>query len=121
MRKLAFTALCSALGSLAFAMPASAQGAGLDGLHEKRQEGGRICMADHFHDGSGTGRTRKAAEADTARAWAEFTGWEYGAAWASFSTAASKTMTCSDNGGSWSCQASARPCRPAAGKPRSRR
>ena len=122
MRTAALTVICSILGLAISALPAAAQGMGLEGLHDKRQEGGRICMADHFHDSSGNGKTRKAAEMDAARAWSEFTGWEYGDAWGSFSNAASKSMQCGDAGGSWNCQATARPCRSGGmGKPRSRK
>ena len=84
---------------------------GLDGLHDKRREGGRVCMVDHFHVSSGNGATRKQAEASAARAWSEFTAWEYGGTWGSYNNAGSKSMQCSDSGGGWSCQATARPCR----------
>ena len=85
---------------------------GLDGLHDQRREGGRVCMSDHFHDGSGTGATKRHAEAAAARAWSEFTAWEYGGNWGGFSYAASKSMQCSGGSGAWNCAASARPCRP---------
>jgi hypothetical protein len=91
--------------------PVLAQDSGLVGLHDKRREGGRLCMSDHFHDGAGSGATRKAAEAGAIRNWVEFTAWEYGGAWGSYSNAASKSMRCSNSGGSWSCSTSARPCR----------
>ena len=99
------------LGLTALASSALAQGMGLEGLHDHRREGGKVCMVDHFHDGSGNGKSRKAAEADAARSWSEFTAWEYGGRWGSFGNAANKTMNCSTSGGSWSCQVSARPCR----------
>ena len=111
MFKAALTAAGAFIGVAALTVPLVAQGMGLDGLHDKRREGGRLCMSDHFHDGSGNGKTRKLAEADAARSWSEFTAWEYGGAWGSFRNAASKSMNCSDGGGAWSCQASARPCR----------
>jgi hypothetical protein len=111
MRTPVLTAVGALIGVTVLTVPALSQGAGLDGLHDKRQEGGRLCMSDHFHDGSGSGKTRKLAEADAARAWGEFTAWEYGGKWGSFRNAATKSMSCSDTGGSWSCSASARPCR----------
>ena len=111
MRAAVLTVICSSLGLAAFIVPASAQGVGLDGLHDKRQEGSRICMADHFHDGSGNGKTRKAAESDAARAWSDFTAWEYGGAWGSFGNAVGKSVSCGLTGGGWGCDVNARPCR----------
>ena len=111
MLRSVLTAAVATAGIVAFSLPLLAQGTGLDGLHDKRREGGRICLADHFHDGSGSGKSRRLAEADAIRAWADFTALEYGEAWGRFSLAASKSMSCSDSGGSWSCQLSARPCR----------
>ena len=111
MLRASLAAAVVGVGALAFTLPALAQGAGLDGLHDKRREGGRICLSDHFHDGSGSGSSRRQAEGAAARAWSEFTAWEYGAEWGSFSNAASKSMNCSDSGGSWQCQASARACK----------
>jgi hypothetical protein len=68
-------------------------------------------MADHFHDGSGTGSTRARAQAAAIRAWIDFTAWEYGSRWGSYGAAISKSMSCSGGPGSYSCSTSARPCR----------
>lgn len=93
---------------------ASAQA--LEDLHTQRAEGGRWCMADHFHQGSSGGHsTRAAAERDAAAGFSSFTALEYGSHWGSWRIAASKTMNCSNSAGSWGCQADARPCRPLAG------
>lgn len=100
-------------GLLLAAAPASAQSLA-DVLHSQRQEGGRICVVDHFHSGGGSGPTRQAAERDAAGGWSSFTAFEYGDNWGSWNLAASKTMNCSPMGGSWSCSAEARPCRPIA-------
>lgn len=92
---------------------AQSQGTGLEFLHEQRREGRKVCFVDHFHEGTGSGKSRKAAEASAARAWQEFTAWEYGGNWGRFSTAGNKTANCTDvGGGDWNCQVSARPCRP---------
>lgn len=99
-------ALIAALGG-----NAQAQSTGLDALHDKVRVGGRVCMADHFHDGSGSGRTRAAAQRAAIAAWVDFTAWEYGNRWGSFGAAVSKSMSCSGGGGSFSCSVSARPCR----------
>ena len=97
---------------LLLAWTGAARAQGLEGLHDQRREGGRVCMADHFHDGSGSGATKRQAEAAAIRAWAEFTAWEYGGNWGSFNLAASKSVNCSGGGGSINCSVSARPCRP---------
>ena len=101
------------------ALPAAAQG--LDGLHDQRAEGGRWCMSDHSHAGSGSGSTRQAAERDAISNYAGFTAWEYGNNWGSYALAAGKSMSCSQGGGSWSCSLEARPCRPMSGGSGARR
>jgi hypothetical protein len=103
-------ALCAA------ASAAKADETGLAGIHTIAYErGGKACMTEHFHDGSGNGSTRKAAEAAAKESWMSFTAFEYGSDWGSYNLAAAKTMQCSEAGGnSWSCFTSARPCRRAA-------
>jgi hypothetical protein len=101
-------------GMLAMATPsmAQAQETGLADIHEWRREGSRTCMAEHFHDGSGNGATRKNAEASAIASWASFTIFEYGGRWGNYALAASKRMNCSQNGAAhWSCELTARPCR----------
>ncbi|MGE3711138.1 MAG: hypothetical protein AB7G35_15875 [Hyphomicrobiaceae bacterium] len=95
----------------AFGLPASAQ-MGLDGLHDQRREGGRWCMSDHFHYGTGTGSTRALAERDAIGSWAGFTAWEYGDSWGSWRLAASRSMKCEMGTTGWNCSNEARPCRP---------
>lgn len=80
-------------------------------LHSLTRSGGRLCLLDHYHDGSGSGSTRGGAQAAAIRAWSDFTSWEYGTSWGRFGAAASKTVNCSGGGRSWSCSVSARPCR----------
>jgi hypothetical protein len=106
--------VCAGALALVLSMPAGtvqAQGTGLDELHSKVRVGGRLCMADHFHDGSGTGSTRARAQAAAIRAWIDFTAWEYGSRWGSYGAALSKRMSCSGGPGNFSCSTSARPCR----------
>jgi len=92
------------------AMPAAAQG--LASIHDQVRVGGKICMADHYHDGNSAGmKTRKEAEAEAIKSWQGFTGWEYGSAWGSFRNAESRSMKCEAGSGSWSCHVQARPCR----------
>jgi hypothetical protein len=83
-----------AVAAMLVMMPNGAQAQdGLAGMHEWTRAGGRTCMLDHFHDGSGTGASRGQAQAAAIRAWAEFTSWEYGPRWGRYGAAASKTMS----------------------------
>ncbi len=99
------------LGGAVLTSAARAQDSGLVGLHDKVRVGNKICMADHFHTGTSSGRaSRKEAEAAAASDWSGFTAWEYGVHWGSFGMAESKQMSCSNVGG-WSCTVEARACR----------
>ena len=52
---------------------------GLASIHDWRNEAGRrVCMSDHFHDGTGSGQTRQQAEAAAKSSWTSFTVFEYG-------------------------------------------
>lgn len=84
---------------------------GLASLHAWIRIGGKTCMADHFHDGTGSGPTRGHAQVAAIRAWQDFTGWEYGRRWGSYGNAISKSLHCSGGRGNVSCSVSARPCR----------
>jgi hypothetical protein len=104
--------VCAGAFALLLGLPAAvAQAQGLEDLHSKVRIGGRLCMADHFHDGSGTGSTRARAQAAAVRAWIDFTAWEYGSRWGSWGASVSKRMSCSGGAGSYSCSVSSRPCR----------
>jgi hypothetical protein len=96
---------------LASGEAAVAQETGLAGMHTWVRVGGRVCMLDHFHDGSGSGPTRAAAQRAAIQAWIDFTAWEYGGRWGSYGAAVSKRMGCSGGRGNYSCSTSARPCR----------
>ena len=53
----------AAVAVVTFAIPASAQDSGLAAMHALRREGGKLCMADHWHYGSsGTSSTKAAAQ-----------------------------------------------------------
>ncbi len=105
-------ALLAGLVVVSTVIPANAQDAGLAGMHTWRREGGRTCMADHWHYGSsGSKSTKAAAQRAAIASWQDFTNLEYGRAWARFSRAASRKMGCSRSSGGWSCDAEARPCR----------
>lgn len=103
------------LYSTAQITPVQADETGLATLHQwKHEKGRRLCMRDHFHDGNGTGKTRKIAEDAAKRSWMEFTVFEYGRDWGSYKRSASKTMDCRQStvsAKSWTCSTSARPCK----------
>jgi hypothetical protein len=96
---------------LAGVIAARADDTGLAGIHDWRKESGRTCLSGHYHDGAGTGETRKAAEAKAIASWTEFTVLEYGTVWGSYKLAAGKQMNCTAKGAKeWSCALTARPC-----------
>jgi hypothetical protein len=64
------------VGLVATAVPAHAQETGLAGMHEWVRIGGRTCLLDHYHDGSGSGPTRAAAMRAAIGAWSDFTAFE---------------------------------------------
>jgi hypothetical protein len=105
------TACIAAL--VATTLPASADDTGLAAaLHTLRREGGRICQQGHFHNGNSAGQPSKAIALKSAIGfWSSFTALEYGSDWASFKKAGSKSVTCTQSGGGWSCDVNARPCR----------
>lgn len=86
---------------------------GIDKIHDQVRVGNRICMADHDHRGAGELSSRRGAEGAAIRAWTIFTRDEYGTAWSNYALAVAKTMQCKEGGGRWTCNLSARPCRPA--------
>lgn len=112
MRKVGVSGCAVALSILLGAMGmAEADETGVAGIHSWVKVGHKTCLLDHFHDGSGSGPTRTAAERQAIQSWVDFTAWEYGSSWGRYSLAASKKMTCSRSE-SWSCAVEARPCRP---------
>jgi hypothetical protein len=84
---------------------------GLASMHDLRREGGRLCMSDHYHSGSGEGPSKAAARAAAIRAWSDFTNFEYGSVWAHFSRAGSQSVRYGKTAGGWSADVDARPCR----------
>jgi hypothetical protein len=105
-------AVVLAMTSVEVVSPASADVTGLAGMHTLRHEGGRLCMADHWHYGSsGTHRSRRAAINEAIRSWSEFVDLEYGSSWARWSRAASRKASCSRAIGGFNCNVEARPCK----------
>ena len=104
--------LLIALATGAVPLTAIADETGFASIHNWRKEGDRICLSNHFHDGTGKGQHRKAAEVNAVASWASFTILEYGTTWGLYALAANKKITCAPNGGtSWFCDVTARPCK----------
>ena len=94
------------------ATPSSADQTGLASMHVLRHEGGRLCMADHWHFGSsGAQSNQGAAQREAIRSWADFTDLEYGSDWARYGRAAGQRMHCKRSSAGWYCDVEARPCR----------
>ena len=110
-KSIAFPAIVSFAMLAATGLTATADNTGFASIHDLRREGGRLCMSDHEHDGSGNGRTQAAAQRSAIGSWASFTALEYGSDWARWGKAASKRMSCSKSSGGFECSLSARPCR----------
>ncbi|MEZ5898717.1 MAG: hypothetical protein R3D51_04400 [Hyphomicrobiaceae bacterium] len=114
MRKMSLNAalVCAATSlGLGANSAANADETGLASSHTLRKEGGKLCMADHFHSGMGDGPTKAAARAAAARAWADFVDFEYGSNWTRFSRAASVSVKYTKAEKGWTATVEARPCR----------
>lgn len=114
MKKIATAfAFAALVGVAAVSDDAAASDTGVaQTLHSLQRVGGRTCLVDHYHDGSGSGRSRHEAMNAAVSAWAGFTSWEYGTSWGRYGLAHRKTANCSRaSGGGWSCSVSAIPCR----------
>lgn len=97
---------------IAAAPAAKADETGLAGIHAWQKEPSRrICMSDHFHDGVGTGKTRKQAEAAAKGSWSSFTILEYGTDWGQYALSASQKTECVATGNGFSCATTARACK----------
>jgi hypothetical protein len=95
----------------AVAAPAAADQTGFAAMHNMARVGGKMCMTDHYHYGSGQGANKKAAERAAIGSWQSFTDFEYGSDWARFSKAVGKRISCSQSSSGVDCQVEARPCR----------
>ncbi len=105
------------LGGLLFVVTGSvsafADDTGFITIHDLRRERGMLCTASHEHTGQGTTqRTKRRAIRSAARAWSEFTSWEYGTDWGRWRYARGKITECEGVRGAYTCSVIARPCRP---------
>ncbi len=97
--------------SLTSARHASAEDTGLAIEHDVDRANGRLCMTNHGHSGSGPGATKPAARAAAIASWIDFTNFEYGRLWASFSASAGQSTRYTKEASGWSATVDARPCR----------
>lgn len=111
MRRIALASLAGVFGAFGAVAPVIADETGLAGSHTLRKEGGRLCMADHFHSGSGDGANKAAARVQAIKSWASFVDFEYGSAWARFGRAASVTTKYTKAEKGWTATIEARPCK----------
>ena len=99
------------LATLGVPETAKAQETGLAAIHAWVSVGRKTCMESHFHDGNGSGKTKKDAERAAIQSWEAFTVWEYGSAWGRYAASESKTSSCTMAADkTFSCQISSRPC-----------
>ena len=108
-------------GALLGAPHAVADETGLASIHAWQKIGGRTCMVDHEHDGSGKGDTPPLAMRSAIKSWESFTDLEYGSDWATYANSVGKRVSCGRYGAEVSCQISARACRGGALAPAKRR
>lgn len=79
---------------------------------EARPSGKKMCKEDHWHHGSsGLHPRQNSAKAEAIRAWASWTDFEYGGAWANFRYSANSSVKCAKEDGMWRCNVEGRPCR----------
>ena len=98
-------------GSLMLPQVVTADDSGFAPSHTLRKERGYSCMADHFHTGSGEGKTKAAAQAAAIKSWAEFVVVEYGTDWARYGRAGSTAVHYTKSADGWSASIEARPCK----------
>ena len=110
--RVVFGLVAAATAAAIYGAPSLADQTGLASMHALRREGGRLCMADHYHYGSGgPASSQGGAQREAIRSWADFTALEYGSDWAHYGRAASARLKCKRGSSGWYCDAEARPCR----------
>ena len=107
-----WTILIAAILGLTSASAALANDTGFaQTTHATRREGGRLCVVGHTHGGSGTGGTKSVALIGAIKAFVDTTVAEYGADWAKWAKAGSKTVKYEKTADGWTAHAEARPCK----------
>ncbi|MEQ1716805.1 MAG: hypothetical protein ABL907_12600 [Hyphomicrobium sp.] len=111
MRPIFYSLPAAAIAVMAAFAPANADDSGLATSHTLRKEGGKLCMADHFHSGSGDGLTKPAARVQAAKSWSSFVDFEYGSDWARSGRAAGVTFKYTKAEKGWTATMEGRPCK----------
>jgi hypothetical protein len=99
------------IGLILLVNPVIADETGFASSHDLAKQGGRLCMTDHAHAGSGAGSTKSAARAAAIRSWADFTNMEYGSSWASYSASGGQKVGYTKESSGWSATVEGRPCK----------
>lgn len=122
-KKLCWAAAAASLFvSLGTATSVQAQETGIAGIHEWVRVGRKTCLATHFHDGSGSGKSQKEAEKAAIQSWEAFTAWEYGASWGRYALSESKKMTCDrPTTSEYKCNVTSRACIAKSSRPAAKR
>lgn len=100
--------------ALAIALASTATRAddtGFASAHDWVKTGGRTCLADHAHSGSGDGATKDRAKAAAIRSWISFTALEYGSDWARYSSSVAQSVKYTKAETGWTAVVEGRPCR----------
>lgn len=79
--------------------------------HATRREGGKLCVLNHMHGGSGTAGTQSVALIGAIKVYVTTTTDEYGSDWASWSKGGSKRISYTKSGDTWEARVEARPCK----------
>lgn len=108
MRFAALGALCVCLAQ---PTSVSADDTGMASMHDWQKVGRKTCMKEHYHTGSGEGRTKRDARRAAVVDWENFTAFEYGSDWARFKSAASRGIRYEKGPKGWTASVEARPCR----------
>jgi len=90
---------------------ADADDTGMASMHDWQKVGRKTCLKEHYHSGSGEGRTKRKARRAAIVDWENFTAFEYGTDWARFKSAASRETTYEKGPKGWTASVEARPCR----------
>ena len=104
----ALVTLCACLIQPTFA---DADDTGMASMHDWQKVGRKTCFEEHYHSGSGEGRTKREARRAAMVDWENFTAFEYGTDWARFKSAADRGIRYEKGRNGWTASVEARPCR----------
>ncbi len=95
----------------AVAAPASADQTGLAAMHDMARVGGKMCMTDHTHYGSGQGANKAAAQKDAIGSWQSSRNSSTAATGHASARPSASASAALQSGSGVDCQVEARPCR----------